>query len=97
MIRGFATAKPFNENVDYYAKLGLKKTATDEQIKKEFYRLAKKYHPDAAESKPTDEAKFKSITEAYDVLSNAHTKMVYDAARFKSETQETTYTYQSNN
>lgn len=82
------TNNKFCPDTDYYAKLGLKTDASEEEIKKKFYSLAKKYHPDAADSKPIDETKFKQITEAYDVLSNAHTKMLYDAARFRGAYEE---------
>jgi molecular chaperone DnaJ len=56
--------------VDYYAQLGLTSTATKDQIKKKFYELAKKHHPDSQNSKKSDEERFKAITAAYDILSN---------------------------
>ena len=69
-MRCFATTASFNPDIDYYKRLGLSKTASSEQIKKKFYKLAKAYHPDSIDSSPKDEAKFKQITEAYDILSN---------------------------
>mmetsp|Transcript_4231 Transcript_4231/g.5648 ORF Transcript_4231/g.5648 Transcript_4231/m.5648 type:complete len:102 (-) Transcript_4231:925-1230(-) len=67
--RGFSSTN-FNKNMDYYGQLGLTSTATQDDIKMKFYELAKKHHPDSAQSRPTDEEKFKQITAAYDVLSN---------------------------
>ena len=95
-MRGFATAISFDPETDYYKRLGLNKTANSEQIKKQFYKLAKQYHPDSADSKPKDEAKFKQITEAYDILSNTDSKTQYDASRGAySDPEEKTYTYKS--
>lgn len=55
---------------DYYATLGIDKTATPEEIKKQYRRLARKYHPDV--SKEADaENKFKEVKEAYEVLKDA--------------------------
>jgi len=60
---------------DYYQTLGIAKTATKEEIKKAFRKLAQKYHPD----KPTgDEAKFKEINEAYSTLSDDKKRSQYD-------------------
>ena len=65
---------------DYYAVLGLKKDATDDQIKKAFRKLARQYHPDQNKA-PEAEQKFKEITEAHDVLSDPKTRKEYDEAR----------------
>ena len=55
---------------DYYDVLGIQKGANDDEIKKAYRTLAKKYHPDV--SKETDaETKFKEVQEAYDTLSDA--------------------------
>lgn len=60
---------------DYYHILGVNKSASKEEIKKAFYKLAHKYHPDKKEG---DEAKFKEVNEAYQVLSNDSKRSQYD-------------------
>ncbi|MEA4832867.1 Chaperone protein DnaJ [bioreactor metagenome] len=64
---------------DYYEVLELQKGASDEDIKKNYRRLAKKYHPDMNPDDKEAEAKFKEINEAYSILSNPDTKSKYDA------------------
>src|SRR5881296_4045626 len=62
---------------DYYALLGLPRNATEEQIRTAYRKLARQYHPDV--SKATDAAeKFKKVTEAYEVLSDAERRQRYD-------------------
>lgn len=64
---------------DYYEVLGVDKNATDEQLKKAYRSLAKKYHPDAnQDNKKEAEAKFKEINEAYETLSDAGKRKMYD-------------------
>ena len=60
---------------DYYNLLGIDKSASKDDIKKAFYKLAAKYHPD---KKGGDEAKFKEINEAYQVLSDEKKRKEYD-------------------
>ena len=55
---------------DYYGVLGVARTASDEEIKKAFRKLARKYHPDVAQDKSTAEDKFKELNEANEVLSD---------------------------
>ena len=63
---------------DYYESLGLDRNASDEQIKKAYRQLAKKYHPDANPGDKQAEAKFKEIGEAYAVLSDPQKRATYD-------------------
>ncbi len=66
---------------DYYKALGVPKDASAADIKKAFRALAKKLHPDSNENDPKAEAKFKDVSEAYDVLSNEQKRKEYDEAR----------------
>jgi curved DNA-binding protein len=63
---------------DYYEVLGLPRTATEEEIRKEFRKLARKYHPDVNPGNKSAEEKFKEINEAYEVLSDADKRRRYD-------------------
>ncbi len=63
---------------DYYATLGVARNATDDDIKKAFRKLARKYHPDVAKDKKQAEEKFKEINEANDVLSDSTKRRQYD-------------------
>ncbi|WP_084955973.1 molecular chaperone DnaJ [Thermoactinospora rubra] len=66
---------------DYYAVLGVPKTASAEEIKKAYRKLARQYHPDANHGNPEKETKFKEVSEAYDVLSDPKRRKEYDEAR----------------
>ncbi len=63
---------------DYYKILGVSKTATDDDIKKAYRKLAMKYHPDHAKGDKAAEEKFKEISEAYAVLSDKEKRQQYD-------------------
>jgi len=63
---------------DYYEILGVPRTATADEIKKAFRRLARVHHPDVAKNKVAGEAKFKEINEAYEVLGDAEKRQKYD-------------------
>ncbi|HZQ21241.1 MAG TPA: J domain-containing protein [Terriglobales bacterium] len=70
---------------DYYEALGVKKNATEEEIRKAFRKLARKYHPDVNPGDKSAEEKFKTISEANDVLSDPKKRKIYDQLGFYSD------------
>jgi len=70
---------------DYYATLGVKKSASAEDIRKAFRKLARKYHPDVNPGDKTAEEKFKALSEANDVLSDPKKRKIYDQLGFYSD------------
>lgn len=71
--------------MNYYEVLGVPETAEDEQIKQAYRKQAKKYHPDLNPNNPAAEAKFKAVVEAYETLSDAEKRKIYDAKRNKKK------------
>jgi molecular chaperone DnaJ len=73
------------QNKDYYATLGVKKTATSDDIRKAFRKAARRYHPDVNPGDKKAEEKFKEISEANDILSDEKKRKVYDQVGFYSD------------
>jgi molecular chaperone DnaJ len=76
---------PTTTNKDYYGTLGVKNTATPEEIRKAFRKAARRYHPDVNPGDKKAEEKFKEISEANDVLSDEKKRKVYDQVGFYSD------------
>jgi molecular chaperone DnaJ len=70
---------------DYYASLGIKKSASADEIRKAFRKLARKYHPDVNPKNKVAEEKFKEISEANDVLSDPKKRKIYDQLGYYSD------------
>lgn len=89
---------------DYYEILGVSKTASADEIKKAYRKLALKYHPDKNPGDTVAEEKFKQITAAYDVLGDEEKRRQYDAGAYSMNGSSTSsdntyrqYTYTYNN
>jgi molecular chaperone DnaJ len=74
-----------NKDKDYYGILGVKKTASADDIRKAFRKLARKYHPDVNPGDKSAEEKFKTLSEANDVLSDPKKRKIYDQLGFYSD------------
>ena len=74
-------SKTVPQTKDFYSVLGVSSTATQDEIKKAYRKLARKYHPDANASDPKAAERFKDISEAHNVLGNAEKRKQYDEMR----------------
>src|ERR1700735_1424718 len=70
---------------DYYKTLGVERGAEDDDIRKAYRKLARKYHPDLNPGDKSSEDRFKNVQEAYDVLSDPKKRPMYDQYGFYSE------------
>ena len=74
-----------NSKKDYYEILGVKKAASADEIRKAFRKLARKYHPDVNPGDKAAEEKFKTMSEANDVLSDPKKRKIYDQLGYYSD------------
>src|SRR5580698_2115827 len=87
----------FDPNADYYKALGVSEKASADEIKKQYRKLAKQYHPDTTGGDKAKESRFKEISNAYDVLGDAKKKKLYDEIRaggFRQARPGVSYTYE---
>lgn len=66
------------KQTDYYKTLGVSKNSSTKDIKKAYYQLAKKYHPDTNKDDPNASKKFQEVSEAYEILSDDTKRKEYD-------------------
>src|ERR1700687_1758597 len=76
---------PAASKQDYYETLGVQRGAKEDEIRKSYRKLARKYHPDLNPGDKSAEERFKKVQEAYDVLSDAKKRQVYDQYGFYSD------------
>src|SRR6266404_1528634 len=70
---------------DYYETLSVKRGASEDEIRKAYRKLARKYHPDLNPGDKSAEDRFKNVQEAYDVLSDSRKRQMYDQVGFYSD------------
>src|SRR5260370_18703960 len=85
MRTGRGANMPTTAKLDYYELMGVPRKASAKDIRAEFRKLARKYHPDLKPGDKSAEEKFKQVQEAYDVLSDSKKRQMYDQYGFYSD------------
>ena len=84
-------ARMAEQKRDYYEVLGVDKNASDDELKRAYRKLAKKYHPDAnPDNKKEAEAKFKEVNEAYETLSDVQKRKMFSHLSLEEALEEET-------
>lgn len=78
---GFGTINTIDAKKDYYKVLGVGQSASEKEIKSNYYKLAKQYHPDVYKGSSD---KFKEVSEAYEVVGNKDKRKEYDGLRSRN-------------
>ncbi|KAE8233629.1 hypothetical protein CF326_g1332 [Tilletia indica] len=90
--RTFSTSRPCEaRGVDFYSVLGVPRTASQTEIKRQFYQLSKKFHPDVNRDDDDAKRKFQEVSEAYATLGHERTRRAYDADRGSSSSSYSQY------
>ena len=88
LTRSIFTSRPVLSKRDYYEVLGVSKSATDFEIRRAYYNLAMKYHPDKNKGDPIAKEKFIEIGKAYKVLSDKTKRQLYDPVKHRNQRLE---------
>jgi len=84
--RTFRSSQVLNNKKDFYSTLGVGRGATQDEIKKAYFKLAKEYHPDVNKA-PEAKEKFATINEAYETLGDDSKRRVYDQTGMTGDEQ----------
>lgn len=87
LLRGFRSSKLLRAKKDFYSVLGVSRSASEQEVKKAYFSLAKQFHPDVNKD-PNAKNKFAEINTAYETLSDSEKKKTYDATGMTGDEQD---------